>query len=92
MPYRPSLDASFDYASVVDEELRVAGHPHLYVCDMSVMPIRTAASPVQTLVALALRLSNPLESAIRPCQCTGGDLPRANRWSASTGLYVESPE
>lgn len=58
MPYRPSLDAPFNYGSVVDEDLRVAGHPHLYVCDMSVMPVSSAANPVRSLVALALRLSH----------------------------------
>ena len=57
MPYRPHLDAPFDHQSVVDEDLRVAGHQHLYVCDMSVMPFSSAANPVRTLVALALRLS-----------------------------------
>ena len=32
----------------------------LYVCDMSVMPFSSAANPVRTLVALALRLSDHL--------------------------------
>jgi GMC oxidoreductase len=45
---------------VVDEDLRVNGTKNLYVCDMSVMPISTAANPVRTLVALALRLSEHL--------------------------------
>ena len=40
---------------VVDEDLRVNGTKNLYVCDMSVMPISTAANSVRTLVALALR-------------------------------------
>ncbi|TCL74854.1 GMC oxidoreductase [Rhizobium sp. BK251] len=57
MPYRPSLGANFDFASVVDEDLRVAGTQNLYVCDMSVMPFSSAANPVRTLAALALRLS-----------------------------------
>ena len=57
MPFRLSLDAAFDWNSVVDEDLRVQGTQHLYVCDMSVMPFSTAANPVRTLVALALRLS-----------------------------------
>jgi hypothetical protein len=57
MPYRPSLDSPVTYQSVVDEDLRVAGTQHLYVCDMSVMPFSSAANPVRTLVALALRLS-----------------------------------
>lgn len=58
MPNRPAYDANFQSDHVVDEDLRVAGHQNLYVCDMSVMPMSTAANPVRTLVALALRLSN----------------------------------
>lgn len=58
MPTKPSLDAPFHSDYVVDEDLRVAGHQHLYVCDMSVLPISSAANPVRTLVALALRLSH----------------------------------
>jgi hypothetical protein len=57
MPWKPRLDAPFDFDSVVDEDLRVAGTQHLYVCDMSVMPFSSAANPVRTLAALALRLS-----------------------------------
>jgi GMC oxidoreductase len=57
MPYRPSHNASFNFQSVVDEDLRVVSTQHLYVCDMSVMPFSSAANPVRTLVALALRLS-----------------------------------
>lgn len=36
---------------------RVVGTQHLYVCDMSVMPFSSAANPVRTLAALALRFS-----------------------------------
>lgn len=57
MPYRPHLDAEITFDSVVDEDLRVAGTEHLYVCDMSVMPFSCAANPVRPLTALALRLS-----------------------------------
>lgn len=57
MPYRQHIDAPFDFATVVDQDLRVAGTEHLYVCDMSVMPFSSAANPVRTLGALALRLS-----------------------------------
>jgi choline dehydrogenase-like flavoprotein len=32
----------------------------VYVCDMSVMPFSSAANPVRTLAALALRLSQHL--------------------------------
>ena len=42
---------------------RTSGWParsNLYVCDMSVMPFSSAANPVRTLVALALRLSRHL--------------------------------
>lgn len=60
MPYRPHLDAPFAPHSVVDEDLRVVGTQRLYVCDMSVMPLSTAANPVRALVALALRLSQHL--------------------------------
>jgi choline dehydrogenase-like flavoprotein len=57
MPYRPSFIAPFAPDSAVDEDLRVIGTRHLYVCDMSVMPFSSAANPVRTLVALALRLA-----------------------------------
>jgi choline dehydrogenase-like flavoprotein len=60
MPYRASYNAPFETNSVVDENLRVVGTQHLYVCDMSVMPFSSAANPVRTLVALALRLSKHL--------------------------------
>jgi choline dehydrogenase-like flavoprotein len=58
MPHRTRYDAPIESQSVVDEDLRVAGTQHLYACDMSVMPFSSAANPVRTLVALALRLSN----------------------------------
>lgn len=57
MPYRTSYDGAFQFNSVVDEDLRVGGTQHLYVCDMSVMPFSSAANPVRTLAALTLRLS-----------------------------------
>jgi choline dehydrogenase-like flavoprotein len=57
MPYRTSYTGPFQTDSVVDEDLRVIGTRNLYVCDMSVMPFSSAANPVRTLVALALRLS-----------------------------------
>ena len=58
MPHRTRYDGPIESQSVVDEDLRVIGTQHLYVCDMSVMPFSSAANPVRTLVALALRLSN----------------------------------
>ena len=60
MPYRPAHDLPFSPDSVVDENLQVICAPNLYVCDMSVMPFSSAANPVRTLVALALRLSRHL--------------------------------
>lgn len=60
MPYRPRLDAPFAADSVIDEDLCVRGAFNLYVCDMSVMPFSSAANPVRTLVALALRLANKM--------------------------------
>jgi hypothetical protein len=59
MPYRAAIDAA-QQNGVVDEDLRVRGTRNLYVCDMSVMPMATAANPVRTLTALALRLSRHL--------------------------------
>jgi choline dehydrogenase-like flavoprotein len=60
MPWKPNRTASFNHESVVDENLKVRGSTGLYVCDMSVMPISTAANPVRTLAGLALRLSRHL--------------------------------
>jgi hypothetical protein len=61
MPYKSSHNSDFDFQTIVDEDLRVAGTENLYVCDMSVMPFSSAANPVRTLVALALRLSRHLD-------------------------------
>lgn len=60
MPYRATHDGPFESRSVVDEDLRVVSTDGLYVCDMSVMPFSSAANPVRTLAALALRLSRHL--------------------------------
>ena len=61
MPWKPNRSAAdFNQESVIDENLQVRGAPGLYVCDMSVMPISTAANPVRSLAALALRLSRHL--------------------------------
>lgn len=60
MPHRPRFDGAIQFQSVVDEDLQVLGAQNLYVCDMSVMPFSSAANPVRTLVALALRLSRHL--------------------------------
>ena len=57
MPWRPTYTSDFNRPSVLDEDLRVAGTRHLYVCDMSVMPFSSAANPVRTLAALALRMA-----------------------------------
>ena len=60
MPFRPRYNAAVAGNSVVDEDLRVSSTDRLHVCDMSVMPLSSAANPVRTLVALALRLSRHL--------------------------------
>lgn len=60
MPYRPSYDSGLSDRSVVDENLKVRNTDGVYVCDMSVLPISSAANPVRTLTALALRLSQHL--------------------------------
>jgi hypothetical protein len=60
MPWKSNRNASFNQESVVDENLKVRGTAGIYVCDMSVMPISTAANPVRTLAGLALRLSQHL--------------------------------
>lgn len=61
MPWKSNRNAGFNHDSVVDENLKVRNSSGLYVCDMSVMPISTAANPVKTLVGLALRLSQHLD-------------------------------
>jgi len=60
MAWKANRNASFNNESVVDEDLKVRGTTGLYICDMSVMPISTAANPVLALAGLALRLSNHL--------------------------------
>ena len=64
MPYKSSYNGHFENDSVVDEDMRVVGMQNLYVCDMSVMPFSSAANPVRTLVALALRLSKKIGPSI----------------------------
>ncbi len=61
MPWKANRNTNFNNESVVDEDLKVRGTAGLYVCDMSVMPISTAANPVRALGGLALRLSKHLE-------------------------------
>ncbi|WP_085043974.1 GMC oxidoreductase [Ensifer aridi] len=60
MPYKQWFGGPVLTESVVDEDLRVRTVDNLFVCDMSVMPFASAANPVRTLAALALRLSNRL--------------------------------
>lgn len=60
MPWKANRNTNFNNESVVDEDLKIQGTTGLYVCDMSVMPISTAANPVRALAGLALRLSNHL--------------------------------
>ena len=66
MPWYKGLDQlnKGPDSGVVDEDLQVDRVKNLYVCDMSVMPISSAANPVRALVALALRLSEHLESEL----------------------------
>jgi hypothetical protein len=58
MPWKADRAAAFNQRSVVDEDLKVHGTTGLYVCDMSVLPVSTAANPVRALAGLALRLSH----------------------------------
>lgn len=59
MPWRPNRNTpSFNHDAIVDENLKVHGTAGTYVCDMSVMPVSTAANPVRTLVGLAMRLAD----------------------------------
>ncbi len=60
MPWKANRNSPFNSRSVVDENLKVHGTPGLYVCDMSVLPVSTAANPVRALAGLALRLSHHL--------------------------------
>jgi choline dehydrogenase-like flavoprotein len=60
MPYKAAYDRNFESSSVVDEDLQVIGTQRLHVCDMSVMPFSSAANPVRTMAALALRLARDL--------------------------------
>lgn len=57
MPWKTDRNSVFHSRSVVDENLKVHGTTGLYVCDMSVLPISTAANPVRALAGLALRLA-----------------------------------
>jgi hypothetical protein len=61
MPWKANRGAAFNTRSVVDENLKVHGTSGLYVCDMSVLPVSTAANPVRALAGLALRLSKHLD-------------------------------
>jgi len=45
MPWKANRTAAFNQRSVVDEDLKVYGTTGLYVCDMSVLPVSTAANP-----------------------------------------------
>jgi choline dehydrogenase-like flavoprotein len=48
--------------SVVDRDLKAHDHPNLYVCDASVFVTSGGAQPSQTIMALATRLAEHLES------------------------------
>ncbi|TWU06182.1 GMC oxidoreductase [Stieleria varia] len=60
MPWKENRNAGFNNESVVDENLELRHDSGVYVCDMSVLPISTAANPVRTLAGLAHRLSEHL--------------------------------
>jgi choline dehydrogenase-like flavoprotein len=60
MPWKSDRNSAFNSRSVVDEDLKVHGTTGLYVCDMSVLPVSTAANPVRALAGLAPRLSHHL--------------------------------
>ncbi len=60
MPWKSHRLASFNHDAVVDENLKIHGSEGIYACDMSVMPISTAANPVRSLGGLALRLAGHL--------------------------------
>jgi choline dehydrogenase-like flavoprotein len=49
-------------ASVVDRNLKAHDHPNLYVCDASVFVTPGGAQPSQTIMALATRLAEHLDS------------------------------
>ena len=50
---------------VVDADCRVHGVANLYVAGSSVFPTSGTANPTLTIVALALRLAEHLESVVR---------------------------
>jgi choline dehydrogenase-like flavoprotein len=52
-------------SSVVDRDLKAHDHPNLYVCDASVFVTSGGAQPSQTIMALATRLADHLESGAR---------------------------
>lgn len=54
MPWKVNRGSMFNTRSVVDENLKVHGTSGLYVCDMSVLPVSTAANPVRALAGLAV--------------------------------------
>ena len=60
MPWKANRNAAFNAHSVVDENLKVHGTTGVYVCDMSVLPVSTAANPMRALTGLALRLAEHL--------------------------------
>jgi choline dehydrogenase-like flavoprotein len=62
MPYKSGYQKHLNYHAVVDENLKVNGTNGLFVCDMSVLPFSSAANPVRTLSALAVRLARHLNN------------------------------
>ena len=65
MPWKDRINTGqYSSQSVVNEDLMVKGCNNLHVCDMSIMPFSSAANPVRTLAALALRLSEHLAQQV----------------------------
>lgn len=57
-----------NHDGVVDENLMLKGQEGLYICDLSVFPYIPAANPSLTLVSLALRLANYINTTHFPYQ------------------------
>lgn len=57
-------------SSVVDRNLRTWDHPNLYICDASVFVTPGGAQPSQTIMALATRLADHLDTTSEPLETT----------------------
>jgi choline dehydrogenase-like flavoprotein len=68
--------ATSDRAGVVDTNLRLFGTRNAYVCSSSVFPSAGFVNPTHTVIALALRLADHLQSRICTRQITNWHLGR----------------